>query len=161
MELKELEEKMSKLEMEVNEGDNNEAVSVKEIFLKYFLKIFLRGLSKKYKEMNWSLSMNHYSEWKNLSTGYLYLKYIGTNEDNQRTTRKWYWKTSKNKTCSGKLLHTLIRGVFRDLKFFFSFSVKSISPKHGEIEKSLYLPYIYGEFFIRVFKKNYKSNKIK
>lgn len=52
MELKELEEKMSKLEMEVNEGDNNEAVSVKEIFLKYFLKIFLRGLSKKYKEMN-------------------------------------------------------------------------------------------------------------
>ena len=107
--------------MEVNEGDNNEAVSVKEIFLKYFLKIFLRGLSKKYKEMNWSLSMNHYSEWKNLSTGYLYLKYIGTNEDNQRTTRKWYWKTSKNKTCSGKLLHTLIRGVFRDLKFFFHF----------------------------------------
>lgn len=49
MELKELEEKMSKLEMEVNEGDNNEAVSVKD-----FSYIFLKNISscKKYKEMN-------------------------------------------------------------------------------------------------------------
>ena len=36
VELKELEEKMSKLEMEVNEGDNNEAVSKNKLFNFFF-----------------------------------------------------------------------------------------------------------------------------